>query len=105
MPQDRGAILPKIDGVVIILIHLLKEEVDVRLVAALSACPLGRGSKKLGEKCSSANDCAQASCHDQLCTASCKTDADCAAAATKMVCKGNVKSDVNPEAKGTCAAP
>ncbi len=74
------------------------------VVASLTACPLGRGSKKLGEKCDSNNDCAAARCEAQLCTTVCKTDADCAGAATKMACKGNTKSDTNPEANGACAA-
>lgn len=75
------------------------------LATALTACPLGRGSKKIGEQCSANNDCAEARCEANLCTKACKTDADCATAAVKMNCKGNVKTDLNPEAYGVCATP
>ena len=34
----------------------------VLLVATLAGCPLGRGSKKVGEKCADNNECAQAHC-------------------------------------------
>lgn len=75
------------------------------LALSLAACPLGRGSAKLGETCDHNNGCADARCEANLCTKACKSDADCSPAAVKMVCKGNLKTDTNPEAWGVCAAP
>lgn len=74
------------------------------LLPMLAGCPLGRGSKKLGEKCAANNDCADARCEADVCTAACKADADCASAAVKMACKGNSKSATNAEGWGVCAA-
>jgi hypothetical protein len=73
------------------------------LAGVLAACPLGRGSKKIGEKCAANNDCAGARCEALVCTTSCQSDTDCAAATVKMACKGNEKSATNPEGRGACA--
>jgi hypothetical protein len=75
----------------------------VLLATTLAACPLGRGSKKLGEKCAAHNDCANARCEALVCTTVCQSDADCSAAAVKMTCKGNEKSATNPDGKDACA--
>lgn len=69
----------------------------------LAACPLGRGSKKLGEACASSNECEGARCQASLCTSACKSDADCSPASVRMKCEGNTKSATNPEAWGVCA--
>ena len=48
-------------------------------VVMLAGCPLGRGSKKVGESCSHANDCAEARCSEKsrICTKACKGPSDC----------------------------
>ncbi len=74
------------------------------LALALAGCPLGHGSKKIGEKCTANNDCAEVHCLASMCVKACKTDNDCAEAAVKMTCTGNVKSETNPEAYGLCSA-
>lgn len=72
-------------------------------VCTLAACPFGRGSKELGEECEHHNDCAGAWCEAKVCSAACRSDADCAPAKTPMKCVGNVKSKNNPEGYGACA--
>lgn len=75
------------------------------MVASVAACPLGRGSKELGETCERNTDCANAMCPDKVCSKSCKADADCAPAKVKMICKGNAKTESNKEGNGRCAVP
>ncbi len=56
------------------------------LASSFLGCPLGRGSKKVGEPCESNTQCARSHCAAGLCTAACKSDGDCVSAGPAMVC-------------------
>ena len=73
------------------------------LALTLAGCPLGRGSKKLGDPCNHNNECAGARCASGMCTTACKSDAECATPSVKLVCKGMPASD--PQAYGVCDRP
>jgi hypothetical protein len=83
--------------------RLLLLSILLSMAAALVACPAGHGQKKIGEKCTANNDCADVHCEAQVCVKACKTDADCAGGAVKMTCTGNTKTPTNPDAYGLCA--
>ena len=73
------------------------------VAACLAGCPLGRGNKQLGEACKDNNECAGANCGSGMCTARCKTDADCASSKAKLTCAHTPASPNNPENYGDCA--
>ena len=85
------------------------------LIAATTVgCPLGKGSKQLGEECQFMNDCASLICTSDhapnhppptksgpfYCSATCKSDADCGGAKVKMVCKADAAGTTH-----RCEAP
>jgi hypothetical protein len=66
-----------------------------------SGCPLGRGSKKLGDECKDNNQCEKAHCESGICTNACKTDAECATPKLKLTCVID-PSPTNTEKYGIC---
>jgi hypothetical protein len=72
------------------------------LALGVTACPLGRGNNELGEACRDNNECAGASCKSGICSARCKSDADCASTKAKLVCQKEAPSPNNPENYGDC---